>query len=477
MKTVFEKSRLGLSAASWVKNDIQLESDQWLDQSFLRNDLPGIAELSEIDVIRHFMALSKRNFSIDEGMYPLGSCTMKYNPRINEVVADLEGFTKIHPLQDDCDVQGTLELMYHLEKLLCDIAGMDAFSLQPAAGAHGEFLGLLLVRAYHRHHQFNKNKVLIPDSAHGTNPSSAHLTGYEVVTVKSTHQGIVDIEDLKSKVSDDVACLMLTNPNTLGLFERDILKVAELLHQHNALLYYDGANLNPLLGLIKPGQMGFDIVHINTHKTFSTPHGGGGPGAGPVGVKEHLIPFLPVPKIVFENGKYTLVKDSPLSVGRLHSFFGNVGVLIRAYAYIRTLGIEGIRHVGRSSIIHANYLLKKLEPYFDRVHQGACMHEFVLSGKKWLKYHVKVLDIAKRLLDFGVHAPTVYFPLIVDEALMIEPTETESKESMDHFIKAIEIILKEIQENPQIVQTAPHTTCVSRLDEVKAVRQPKLTDL
>ncbi len=476
MKTVFEKSRAGLTGCSWVQGKGPVELQNVLDASYLRESLEGLPELSEPDVVRHFTNLSHRNFSIDENFYPLGSCTMKYNPRINEVVANLKGLAYLHPYQPIEDVQGTLEILYRLEKLLCEIAGMDAFCLQPAAGAHGEYLGLLLVRAYHRAKKNNKTKILIPDSAHGTNPSSAALTGYEVVTIKSSEGELLDIKDLEEHLDDQVAALMLTNPNTLGLFEKNIIDIAKKVHQTGALLYYDGANLNPLLGLVRPGDMGFDIVHINTHKTFSTPHGGGGPGAGPVGVKKELIDFLPIPRIVKAGDVFQLKMDIPHSVGKLHAFYGNVGVLIRAYTYILSLGRNGLERVGQNAIINANYLLKRLEKSFDRVHEGPCMHEFVLSGKRYTKKGIKVLDIAKRLLDYGFHAPTVYFPLIVDEALMIEPTETESKETLDAFIKALDAIVKEIDHNPDVLHQAPLTTCVGRLDEVKAVTQPKVID-
>ena len=476
MKTVFDKSRDFLSGCSWINDESPLNLQDVLEKDLLREQLQGLPQLSEIDVMRHFMNLSKRNFSVDEGFYPLGSCTMKYNPRLNEEIASLDGFVNLHPLQDVEECQGILELLFNLEKLFCEIAGMDAFSLQPAAGAHGEYLGLLLVRAYHRFKKMNKNKVLIPDSAHGTNPASANLTGYKVVTVKTDNNGLVDMEDFDKKMKDDIACFMLTNPNTLGLFENNIQSIAQKAHEFGALLYYDGANLNPLLGLIRPGDMGFDVIHVNTHKTFSTPHGGGGPGAGPVGVKKDLIPFLPVPRIVFKDNKFDLKTDYQNSVGRLHSFYGNVGVLIRSYSYIKSLGKEGLKKVGKASVINANYLLSKLEKIFDRVHQGPCMHEFVVSGKNFSKQKIRVQDIAKRLLDYGFHAPTVYFPLVVSEAMMVEPTETESKDTLDEFVDALKKIEQEIYVDPDIVSTAPHNTVVGRLDEAAAVTDPKLKD-
>jgi len=435
-------------------------------------NLPGV---SEVEVVRHFTRLSQMNYGIESGLYPLGSCTMKYNPRINELLANLPAMNMVHPYQDENTVQGTLEILYRLERWLAEITGTHEVCLQPAAGAHGEFLGTSLMRAYHRlNGEIEKRtEIIVPDSAHGTNPASAAMAGFKVVVVPSDGDGCVNIEVLKAAVSEHTAGLMLTNPNTLGIFEKDIERIAKTVHDAGGLLYYDGANLNAILGKARPGDMGFDIVHMNLHKTFSTPHGGGGPGAGPVGVSEELAEFLPVPRVVFDGESYRLDYNRPHSVGKMRSFYGNVAVLLKAYAYILSLGFEGLKEVAEVCVLNANYLAKKLKeikgltlPYSS---ERPRKHECVFSAKH-LKSEtgVSAFNIAKRLLDYGLHAPTIYFPLIVDEALMIEPTETFEKEELDRFVEAMRKICEEAYINPEVVIKAPHSTAISRLDEVKA---------
>jgi len=440
-----------------------------------RTSRPRLPELSEIEVARHFIRLSQTNYGVDSGLYPLGSCTMKYNPKINEQLASLPTIGMLHPYQDEGTMQGVLEVLYRLERWLAEITGTHEVCLHPAAGAHGELLGTLLMRA---HHKMNgdcerRSEVVVPDSAHGTNPASAAMAGFNVVVVPSDEDGCIDLEALKAAVSERTAGLMLTNPNTLGIFEKNIEEIAKTVHEAGGLLYYDGANLNPILGKARPGDMGFDIVHINIHKTFSTPHGGGGPGAGPVGVSEELARFLPVPRIAFDGARYRLDYDKPQSLGKIRSFYGNVAVLLKAYAYILGLGSEGLKEVAEVSVLNANYLMKKLKevrglvlPYNS---EKPRKHECVFSAKP-LKTEagVSALNIAKRLLDYGLHAPTIYFPLIVDEALMIEPTETFEKEEIDRFVEAMRRISEEAFTNPEVVLKAPHNTAVSRLDEVKA---------
>jgi len=434
-----------------------------------------LPELSEVEVARHFVRLSEMNYGVDSGLYPLGSCTMKYNPKINELLASLPSISMVHPYQDEPTVQGILEILYVLERWLAEITGTYEVCLHPSAGAHGEFLGTSLMRAYHKFNGEDKRRseVIVPDSAHGTNPASAAMGGFDVVVVPSDEDGCVDLEALKAVVSERTAGLMLTNPNTLGIFEKNIEEIAKVVHEAGGLLYYDGANLNPILGKARPGDMGFDIVHINIHKTFGTPHGGGGPGAGPVGVSEELAEFLPIPRIVFDDEGYRLEYDKPHSIGKIRSFYGNVAVLLKAYAYILSLGSEGLREAAEVSVLNANYLMKKLKevrgltlPYNS---EKPRKHEFVLSAKP-LKNEtgVSASNIAKRLLDYGLHAPTIYFPLIVDEALMIEPTETFEKEELDRFVEAMRKICEEAYKNPETVLKAPNNTAVSRLDEVKA---------
>jgi glycine dehydrogenase subunit 2 len=473
---IFELSTSGRVGYSLPEMDIpEVNLDDLIPAEYLRAVEPNLPEVSELDIMRHYTALSKRNHGVDSGFYPLGSCTMKYNPKINENVARMAGFAHLHPLQDESSVQGALELMYDLQEHLIEITGMDEVTLQPAAGAHGEWTGLMLIRAFHEANGDSKRtKVIVPDSAHGTNPASATVAGFETITVKSDENGLVDLNDLRSVVGEDTAALMLTNPNTLGLFEENILEMAQIVHEAGGKLYYDGANLNAVLSKARPGDMGFDVVHLNLHKTFTGPHGGGGPGSGPVGVKKDLIPFLPKPVVTKKDGVFVLDYDRPQSIGRVKPYYGNFGINVRAYTYIRTMGPDGLKAVTEYAVLNANYMMRRLEPYFDLPFDRHCKHEFVLSGKRQKKLGVRTLDIAKRLLDFGYHPPTIYFPLNVEECIMIEPTETESKETLDAFIEAMIQIAKEAEENPEIVQEAPHTTVVGRLDETTAARKPIL---
>ncbi|MBI4054898.1 MAG: aminomethyl-transferring glycine dehydrogenase subunit GcvPB [Elusimicrobia bacterium] len=441
----------------------------------LRRRALRLPELSELDVVRHYTRLSQKNFGVDTHFIPLGSCTMKYNPKLNDRLSFLPGFQNLHPLTTQEALQGILELFFELEKWLCELCGMDAFTLQPAAGAHGELAGILIARAYHRSRKESARvEVLIPDSAHGTNPASAALGGFTVIPIRSNTRGRVDLEDFKSKLGPRTALVMLTVPNTLGLFEDEILEIARLGHEAGALLYLDGANLNALMGILKPGELGFDLLHLNLHKTFSIPHGGGGPGGGPLGVRKSLEDFLPMPRVVREKGAYRLRENSKKTIGRIRSFFGNVGALVRAYAYIRSLGGTGLRQVSETAVLHANYLRVRLRKEFPSFVDEPCMHECVLQavGPSW--NGVKTQDVAKRLLDFGFYAPTIYFPLIVPEALMIEPTETESKQTLDEFIEAMRQIAQEAQSCPERLRAAPHHTHVRRVDEVQAARKPNL---
>jgi len=472
---MFEKSVPGRKGFPLPASDVPYTSPESHIPDNLRRSRPAPwPELSEPQVVRHFTRLSQLNFSIDTNFYPLGSCTMKYNPKVNDKAALIPEFANIHPLRPDALSQGILELMFRLEEGLCALTGLDAFTLQPAAGAQGELTGILVAKAYMKAQKQPRPVVLIPDSAHGTNPASVALAGLTSQTVKSTPDGRVDIEDLKSKLTDDVALLMMTLPNTLGLFEPRIQEIAQMIHSAGALLYMDGANMNALVGLLKPGDVGIDILHLNLHKTFSTPHGGGGPGAGPVGVKAALRAFLPKPHVLKTSHGFSLSDDFPQSIGRLHGFQGNVGVLIRAYAYMRLQGLEGFKDISESAILSANYIRKKLEPLFPKMPKEPCMHEVVVSGVGAYGGGVRTLDVAKRLLDYGFYAPTIYFPLIVPEALMIEPTETESVETLDHFCDTMAKIIEETKKSPEKVKTAPHTTPVRRLDEVKAAREPNL---
>lgn len=436
----------------------------------------GLPEVSERDLVRHFTRLAQINFGIDTGFYPLGSCSMKYNPKVAETVAALPGFQRLHPHQPEETVQGALEMLWRLERALCEITGMHRATLQPPAGASGELTGLLIMRAFHEKQGSPRAKVLIPDSAHGTNPASVTLAGYRAVQVPSDARGLVDLGRLEKVVDDDVAGLMLTNPNTLGLFEEEIQAVARAMHRVGALLYYDGANLNAVLGRVRPGDMGFDIVHMNTHKTFATPHGGGGPGAGPVGVTERLEPFLPAPLVGFdpEGQRYFWDSDRPDSIGRVHGFGGNFGVLVRAFAYVFGHGRDGLREVGERAVLNANYLATLVKDSYPLAYPGRPMHEFVATAKRFRSHGVRAMDIAKRLIDLGFHPPTVYFPLVVEEALMVEPTETESMETLDAFAEALLQVAREAETDPESLRAAPTTTPVRRLDEAKAARELKL---
>jgi glycine dehydrogenase subunit 2 len=444
-----------------------------LPDQFLRKTKQLLPQASELEVVRHFMHLARKNFCVDINFYPLGSCTMKYNPKVFDEISTWPFYAKIHPYQDEATVQGMLEILEETEKTLSQITGMDAFTLQPAAGAHGELTGLLMVRAYHHYKKNKRTKVLIPDSAHGTNPASAVLCGYEVVQIKTHHDGRVDFNDLEKKVTEETACFMITNPSTLGLFEKDIKKISDLVHQKGGLVYFDGANLNALLGISRPGDMGFDIVHVNLHKTFAVPHGSGGPGSGPVGVKAELEKFLPLPRLKREE-HLKWEYQRPHSIGRVRSFYGNSGAVLRAYCYMKSLGRKGLMEVSENAVLNANYLKACLAPDYEIPYPNHCMHEFILSASRQKKNKVKALDIAKRLLDFGIHAPTIYFPLIVDEAMMIEPTETESKETLDRFVGVMKQIAQEAKENPGKVLEAPTQTPVRRIDEVAAARRPQL---
>jgi len=479
-KLIFNLSTEGTRGMSLPGFDTPaIEPSTVIPEDQLRRKPADLPSVSEPEVIRHFVALSNKNHHLDKGFYPLGSCTMKYNPKINEYLARSHRFTGIHPHSPDDMAQGTLELLYELSSMLREIAGMDAITLQPAAGAHGEFTALLMIKAYHRANKREPRKVVLPDSAHGTNPASVTMAGYEVVQIASKSDGRVDLEKLADHCDDNLAAFMLTNPNTLGLFESDIQKIAHLVHEAGGMLYMDGANLNALLGIARPGDMGFDVVHFNMHKTFSTPHGGGGPGAGALGVKSSLEPCLPAPIVEKKSDRkgddfYFLDYKRPKSIGRVHGFYGNMGNLIRAYCYIRQLGAEGLTEVSKTAITNAAYLREKLRERYDLPFDDGTMHEFVLSGSRQKALGVKTLDIGKRILDFGVHAPTVYFPLIVPEAIMIEPTETESKASLDEFVRIMLAIADEVENDPEKVKSAPHTTPVSRLDEARAAREPDI---
>jgi glycine dehydrogenase subunit 2 len=475
---VFELSKQGRVAYSLPQNDVpECDLTAVLPADYIRQVPAELPEVSELQLVRHYTELSRRNYGVDNGFYPLGSCTMKYNPKINEDVARYPGFSRIHPLQPENSVQGAISLLYQLQEDLKEITGMDEVTLQPAAGAHGEWTGLMMIRAYHeaRGEAAQRTKVIVPDTAHGTNPASAAVAGLETITIPSNADGLVDIEALKQAVGSDTAALMLTNPNTLGLFETHIREIADIVHDAGGLLYYDGANANAILGIARPGDMGFDVVHLNLHKTFTTPHGGGGPGAGPVGVKACLAPFLPKPVLTkLEDGSFTFEHDRPLSIGRVKAYYGNFGILVRAFAYIRTMGPEGLRKVSQQAVLNANYMMRRLQTAYELPFQQHCKHEFVLSGKRQKKLGVRTLDIAKRLLDFGYHPPTIYFPLIVEECLMLEPTETETRETLDAFIDTMLQIALEVEETPEVVLEAPHHTVVSRLDEVTAARKPVL---
>jgi glycine dehydrogenase subunit 2 len=469
--TIFDKSRPARKAFSLPRCDVpQADPHAVIPEHLLRQAAPALPEVSEPGIARHFVNLSVLNHHVDKDFYPLGSCTMKYNPKVGEDVACFPGFAHVHPLLPEHLVQGALGVIYELGRALCEITGMDEVTMAPAAGAHGEFTGMLLIRAYHTERGRPRSKVIIPDSSHGTNPASVTTVGYHTVEVKSDAAGRIDIDSLKSVLDDEVAAIMITNPNTLGLFETDICRIAELVHDAGGLVYMDGANMNALLGISRPGDFGVDVAHLNLHKTFSTPHGGGGPGSGPVVVKKHLAPYLPVPFVVKEADAYRFVHDSPKTIGRIHTFYGNFGVMVKAYCYVLMAGPEGLREIAENALVNANYLLAKLRDTYTVPYDGICKHEFVLSGKDKAAKGVRTLDIAKRLMDYGFHPPTVYFPLIVDEALMIEPTETESRETLDRFADALVRISEEIETDPGQVKEAPCATPVRRVDEASAAR-------
>ena len=468
MELIFEKSKKGRMGTSLPKLDVPEKKDL-LDKSLVRGEL-NLPEVSEVDLVRHYTALSRRNFGVDNGFYPLGSCTMKYNPKVNEDVSRLAGFTDCHPLQPYN--QGCLQLMYHLEKMLCEICGMDGFTLQPAAGAHGEMTGLLIIKAYFEDKGEKRTKIITTDSSHGTNPASSSMCGFETIQIKSNSCGKVDVEELKKALDNSVAAIMLTIPNTLGIFEEDILKITKVVHENGSLVYMDGANMNAMLGMVRPGDMGVDVMHLNLHKSFSTPHGCGGPGSGPVGVKKELVKFLPNPSVVLNNDVYELA-NNPKSIGKVRAFYGNFGVMVKAFAYIRAIGAEGIRKVSENAVLNANYLKEKLKGDYKLAYDCLCKHEFVISDEG-LPNHITTSDIAKRLLDYGMHPMTIYFPLIVHGAMMIEPNETESKETLDGFVSIMKKIRQEIDNNPSVVLNAPSTTVVNRLDAVKAARELNL---
>jgi glycine dehydrogenase subunit 2 len=467
----FEKSRPNAHGPRLPDADVKAPGPaDLLPRELLRGRPPALPRLSEPEIMRHYSRLASLNFSISEQFYPLGSCTMKYNPVVNEAAAALPGFADLHPYQDEDSVQGALSLMWRLEQALCAVVGVDRVTLQPAAGAHGEWTALKMIKAFHQSRGEARTEVLVPDSAHGTNPASAALSGFQVVEVKSGSDGRISLADLESKLSPRVAALMMTNPNTLGLFEREILDVAELVHTTGAMLYYDGANLNAFMGICRPGDMGFDAVHMNLHKTFTTPHGGGGPGAGPVGVKAELVPFLPTPTVERMDGHLKLDFKRPKSIGRVRSFYGNFGMLVRAYTYIVAMGGDGLTQASRDAVLSANYLMNEVEGHLDMPHEGPCMHEFVASARNLATHGIKALDVAKGLLERDFYAPTVYFPLVVPEAIMVEPTETESKATLDAFANAIREIVKQAKESPDELHEAPHGLPVGRLDEVATAR-------
>jgi glycine dehydrogenase subunit 2 len=474
MRSLFEMSTPGKTGVSLPEPEIPSKTiNHLIPENMLAEAPPELPELSEIEVVRHFINLSRLNFSVDSHFYPLGSCTMKYNPKINEKTARLNGFNQIHPYLPEEHVQGALALLWNLQQDLMSLTGMEAFSLQPAAGAHGELTALLIIRAYFDDRKEKRTKILVPDSSHGTNPASAAMAGFEAVEIKSDRDGNVDQSDLDQHLSDEVACLMLTNPNTLGLFDTNIELISSKLKALGALLYYDGANLNAIMGKVRPGDMGFDLVHLNLHKTFSTPHGGGGPGAGPVGTNGNLKAFLPAPIVIKEAGNFKWA-EPPKAIGRMKAFYGNFLVLVKAYTYIKALGAAGLQEASETAVLNANYLMRKLQACYSLPFDRTCMHEFVLSASRQKAHGVKALDIAKRLLDYGFHAPTIYFPHIVEEALMIEPTETESLQTLDEFARIMCTIAGEAETQAQTVQNAPHNTPISRADEVQAARKPVL---
>ena len=470
MKTIFEKSN-GIDGITFTDEDLNID---FISDKFKRTTPCNLPSLSELEVLRHYKELSDRNFCIEKGLYPLGSCTMKYNPKVNELLASLENFSNLHPAQSDDDCQGALELMYNLQEALKKVTGMDAITLQPAAGAHGELTGMMVIKKYFETKGDFRKKVIVPDSAHGTNPASAALCGFDIVSVKSNEKGQVDVEDLKTLLDSDVAAIMMTNPNTLGIFEENVLEISNLMHENGSLLYYDGANFNAIMGYTNPKLMGFDVVHLNLHKTFATPHGGGGPGAGPVGVVEKLKDYLPIPVVDFDGVKYFRNYNINHSIGNVRDFYGSFGVLVKAYAYILMMG-ENLKKASENAVLNANYLKEKLKKYYNLPYDIPCMHEFVLSGEE-LKHDfgVSTLNVAKALMDQNTHPPTVYFPLIVHEAMMIEPTESETKQRMDEFVEVMIKIYNEAKSNPDNLLKAPHFASVKKVDETQAARYPDL---
>ncbi len=474
---IFDRGRRGRRGVRFdMATDIpEFDPHDDFPPDVLRQTELGLPEVAENDVVRHYTKLSTLNYAVDTGFYPLGSCTMKYNPKVNERIMGMPGFADLHPLQPDESVPGLLALLYDLQESLQELSGMDSVSLQPAAGAHGELTGMLMIRAYLEDRGEHRSTIWIPDSAHGTNPASAAMAGFQVKVLPSNRRGGIDVANLKSVINHDAAGLMLTNPNTLGLFEEDILEIADVVHEAGGLLYYDGANANAIMGYVRPGDMGFDVVHLNLHKTFSTPHGGGGPGAGPVGVKAALAPYLPIPRLVYESGQYRWDYTKPRSIGKVRSFYGNVGMLVRAYAYLRSHGAAGLKTISETAVLNANYLLAELSDVYSTPYDRVVKHEFVLSLARQNQRGARALDVAKRIIDYGFYPPTVYFPMIVEEALMVEPTETESKETLDRFISAMRMIDGEIDTDIDRLRHAPHDTPVRRLDEVGAARHPILT--
>ena len=469
MTTIFEKSN-NINGISFFEGE---EKVDFIDEKFLRKGDLDLPQTSELEVLRHYKKLSDKNFCIEKGFYPLGSCTMKYNPKVNEMLANLDGFLNLHPALKDEDVQGALKLMYNLQEALKTITGMQAVSLQPAAGAHGEFSGMMVIKKYFEVKGEHRKKVIIPDSAHGTNPASAHMAGFDIVQVKSNDKGQVDLDALKELLDEDVAAIMMTNPNTLGIFEEHVLEISKMMHENGSLLYYDGANFNAIMGYTNPFLMGFDVVHLNLHKTFSTPHGGGGPGAGPIAVVDKLKDYLPTPVITFDGEMYHRNYNLVNSIGAVKGYFGNFGVLVRAYAYILMMGKE-LKRASGDAVLNANYVKEKLKGAFDLPYDVPCMHEFVLSGERQKEKGISTLNMAKRLMDSEVHPPTIYFPLIVHEAMMIEPTETETKQRLDEFIATMLQIAKEVDENPQIILSAPNNAPIKKVDETLAARKPDL---
>lgn len=467
MKTIFEKSEKGQKAFSLPKDPFNFTPDL----QYTRKSPINIPEVTELNIMRHFSLLEGRNMGIDKNFYPLGSCTMKYNPRINEKAASLSSFTDTHPLLPENLVQGNLTVIYNLIQFLCEASGFEAGTLLPNAGAQGEFTGIRLIQAYHAKNGHDKDEILVPDNAHGTNPATARMAGYKIIPLKTNEKGDVDLKELIEKVNPRTAGLMLTNPNTLGLFSSSILEVSKIVHSVGGLLYYDGANFNPILFIAEPGAMGFDVMHINLHKTFSTPHGGGGPGSGPVLCTKRLAPFLPIPRVVKEEGKFKIIHEDSDSIGQMSTFHGNFAVYLRAYLYCLLHGRYGLRKLSEGALINANYLKKGLEKLYKIPYPQPCMHEFVVRADRFLDKGIKASDIAKRLLDYGIHSPTVYFPQIVKECLLIEPTEAESLSTLDNFLDVMEKITKECESNPELVKTAPHNCPVSRLDEVKANKE------